>query len=200
MSKFLMPLVLALLLAALPARAALIYIAPAQQHAEVAETVSIDIFVSGLAGEIVSGWDINLLFDDSILAATDVIFDLANFTDDPIEDAIYDFSVVGGDISTFLLSFLSDTDLALKQSDPVRLMTISFLALTDGVSLVNFGTDPNFALNVVGRDSASLDLEARGACIGVGQGQCAARVPAPATVWLLALALLLSVSRRCLAG
>lgn len=196
MTKFLLPLMLALLLAAAPAKAALIYISPVQQQVAVADTVSIDVFVSGLAGEIVSGWDLNLLFDDSILQATDVFFDLANFTDDPLFDAFYDFSFAGGEINSFLVSFLTDADLALKQTEPVRLFSVSFLALTDGVSLISFGTDPDFALNVVGRDGLSLDLSARGACIGVGQGQCAVDIPAPATLWLFAFAAVLPLSRR----
>ena len=79
MSKFLMSVLLALLLAAVPAKAAMIYLSPAQQQVAVADTLSVDVFVSGLAGEIVSGWDLNLLFDSSILQATDVFFDLANF-------------------------------------------------------------------------------------------------------------------------
>ena len=173
MTKFLLPVMLALLLAAAPAKAALIYISPVQQQVAVADTVSIDVFVSGLAGEIVSGWDLSLLFDDSILQATDVFFDLANFTDDPILDAIYDATITGGEIGSFLVSFLTDLDLTLKQTEPVRLFSVSFLALTDGVSLISFGTDPDFALNVAGRDGLSLDLSARGACIGVGQGYAA---------------------------
>lgn len=196
MTKFLLPVMLALLLVTAPARAALIYISPVQQQVAVADTLSVDIFVSGLAGEVVSGWDLLLLFDDSILQATDVFFDLANFADDPLFDAFYDATISGGEISSFMVSFLDDAELALRQAEPVRLLSVSFLALTDGVSLLNFGTDPDFELNVVGRDGQSLDLSARGACIGVGQGQCAADVPAPSTLWLLVLAALLPLSRR----
>lgn len=196
MRTFLMPVMLVLLLSAMPAKAALLYITPAQQQVLVADTVSVDVFVSGLAGEIVAGWDLLLLFDNSILQATDVIFDLANFTEDPDFDAFYDFSFVGGEISSFLTSYLLDAELALLQTEPVRLFTVNFLALTDGVSQISFGADPDFERNVVGRDGISLPLDARGACIGVGQGQCAVAVPAPATLWLFALALLLPVSRR----
>ena len=196
MTKFLLPVMLALLLVAAPARAALIYISPVQQQVAVADTLSVDIFVSGLAGEVVSGWDLLLLFDDTILQATDVFFDLANFADDPLIEAFYDATISGGEINTDMVSFLSDAELALRQAEPVRLFTVSFLALTDGVSLLNFGTDPDFELNVLGREGESLELSARGACIGVGQGQCAVDVPAPSTLWLLALAVLLPLGRR----
>ncbi|WP_215395971.1 hypothetical protein [Rheinheimera oceanensis] len=196
MSKFMMSVMFAVLLAALPAKAAMIYMSPAQQQGAVSDTLSVDVFVSGLAGEIVSGWDLLLLFDDSILQATDVFFDLANFTDDPLLDALYDFNITGGAVSSFMVSFLTDAELALKQTEPVRLFSVSFLALTDGVSLINFGSDTNFELNVVGADGISLDLMARGACIGVGQGQCAAEIPVPATLWLFALVAVLPFSRR----
>jgi hypothetical protein len=197
MNKFLLPVLLALLLTVAPARAALIYISPAQQQVAVADTLSVDVFVSGLAGEIVSGWDLLLLFDSTILQATDVFFDLANFDDDPFLDALYDVSISGGEVKSLMLSVLTDAELALKQTEPVRLFSVSFLALTDGVSLLNFGTDPDFALNVVGRDGLSLDLVARGACVGVGQGQCGVtEVPAPATLWLFALVAVLPLSRR----
>lgn len=196
MSKFMMSVMFAVLLAALPAKAAMIYMSPAQQQGAVSDILSVDVFVSGLAGEIVSGWDLLLLFDDSILQATDVFFDLANFTDDPLLDALYDFNITGGAVSSFMVSFLTDAELALKQTEPVRLFSVSFLALTDGVSLINFGSDTNFELNVVGADGISLDLMARGACIGVGQWQCAAEIPVPATLWLFALVAVLPFSRR----
>lgn len=196
MTKFLLPVMLALLLAAAPAKAALIYISPVQQQVAVADTLSIDVYVSGLAGEIVSGWNLLLLFDDSILQATDVFFDLANFTDDPLFDAFYDVSFAGGEISSFLVSYLLDADLALKQTEPVRLFSVSFLALTDGVSQISFGTDTDFELNVTGLNGLSLDLSARGACVGVGQGECGVDVPAPATLWLFAFAVALPLCRR----
>src|SRR5690606_7101165 len=137
-----------------------------------ADTLSVDVFVSGLAGEIVSGWDLLLLFDSTILQATDVFFDLANFDDDPFLDALYDVSISGGVVKSLMLSVLTDAELALKQTEPVGLFSVSFLALTDGVSLLNFGTEPAFALHGVGRDGLSLDLVARGARVGVGPGQC----------------------------
>lgn len=195
MKNYLIPVMLALLVVATPVKAALIYISPAQQQVAVAETVTIDVFVSGLAGEIVSGWDLTLLFDDSILEVIDVFFDLANFTDDP-EDVFYGYDVIGGNLESDLVSLLSDAEIELLQTEPVRLFSVNFLALTDGVSLLNFGTDPDFSRNVLGRGGISLPLDVRGACIGVGQGQCAVGVPAPATLWLFALALLLPVSRR----
>ncbi|GAB58167.1 hypothetical protein [Rheinheimera nanhaiensis] len=179
-----------------PVKAAVIYLSPAQQQVAVSDSVAVDVFVTGLAGEVVSGWDLNLLFDDSILQFSDVFFDLANFADDPMLDVLYDSSAVGGNINSFLVSFLSDADLLLKQTEPVRLMSISFLALTDGISLINFGTDPDYELNVTGLDGLSLQLAARGACIGVGQGQCGTDIPAPSTLWLLGLALLLPLQRR----
>jgi hypothetical protein len=197
MKKYMLALLLLIMFtAAAPARAALIYISPAQQHVNVGDTVSVDIFISGLAGEIVSGWDLNVLFNDTILQATDLVFDLANFMDDPDFDAIYDFSFAPGDVDSFMVSFLSDADLALRQAEPLRLFTISFLALTDGVSLLNFGSDPDFELNVVGRNGQSLNLQPRGACISVGQGQCVARVPEPSSMWLLSLAGLMLLRRR----
>lgn len=196
MTKFLLPLMLALLLVATPARAAFIYISPVQQQVAVADTLSVDIFVSGLAGEVVSGWSLLFLFDDNILQATSVLFDLANFTDDPVLDALYDVTLSGGELSSFLVSYLTDAELALRQSEPVRLFSVSFLALTDGVSLLSFGTDPDFELNVTGRDGLSLELSARGACVGVGQGQCATDIPTPPTLWLFALAAFLPLSRR----
>lgn len=196
MTKLLLPVMLALLLVTVPARAALIYISPVQQQVAVADTLSVDIFVSGLAGEVVSGWNLLFLFDDTILQATSVLFDLANFTDDPVSDALYDVTLSGGELSSFLVSYLTDAELAPLQAEPVRLFSVSFLALTDGISLLSFGTDPDFELNVTGRDGLSLDLSARGACVGVGQGQCATDIPAPPTLWLFALAALVPLSRR----
>lgn len=196
MKTILANVMIILVLAIMPAKAAIIYITPVQQQANIGDTLSIDVWIDGLAGDIVSGWDLDLLYDSTILQADDLVFELANFTYDPLFDALYDYSISATSINSFLVSFLLDDELAALQLEPVKLFSVNFTALTDGVSWLSFDDDPLFGLNVTGRRGESLVLDARGACVAVGQGECVRDVPAPATVWLFSGALLLFVGRR----
>jgi hypothetical protein len=98
---------------------------------------------------------------------------------------------VGGDVT----SFLDDDDLDALQGDSFTLMRLTFKGQAQGVSFLNFGTDPDLERLVTGRLLQSgiagvLDLEYRGACVAVGDVNCPGQVPEPATYGLAGLALL----------
>ncbi|MCC5450878.1 PEP-CTERM sorting domain-containing protein [Rheinheimera sp. UJ51] len=196
MKTFLASLLLLFALTTMPAKAALIYITPVQQHVAVGDTLSIDVWANLFAPNIVSGWDINLLFDSNILRADELIFELANFTFDPSE-AFYDFNFEPFSIKSLMVSFLTDDELAAFQVGPLKLFSVNFTALTDGVTLLSFDVaDPLLGFNVVGRVGESLQLTAGEACVSVGQGACRVAVPEPTTLWLFASMLVLLVTRR----
>ncbi|MEN3158487.1 hypothetical protein ABC502_08915 [Alkalimonas sp. NCh-2] len=189
---------LLLVLALSPVQAGLLYLSPSSQHVNVGELVSIDVLVDGLSdsNEIVSGWDIQLLFSGLILQANNLEFALPYYTFDPDWDALYDSELQANSVNSFMTSFLLDDELFDLQTEPLILFTLTFEALTDGFSWVTFGADPNFERNVVGRDGLSLDLSVQGACISVGQGNCSVRVPEPASLALFTPLFLLLFRRK----
>lgn len=172
--------------AAAPAQAAIVVsLVPSATHINVGESVSVAVNISGLGGEIASGYDLTLLFAPSVLQASSLTQYLAPFggLSNTSAGATFGTGSVGAD----LVSFLDDATLAASQSDAFTLMSFSFNGLADGVSTLSFGLNPDFERNVVGLDAATLDAAFGSICIEVGNGQCT--VPEPSTYALLGAAL-----------
>jgi hypothetical protein len=196
------PLAAALALAAAglsSAQAApMLSILPAQSNVAVNGFITVDIVISGLTGinEIVSGFDLNVSFNMGMLQATFIeltpgIVALGGVNTLFGFDADDSDAKVGGDVT----SFLDDDDLDALQGDSFTLMRLTFKGQAQGVSFLNFGTDPDLERLVTGRLLQSgiagvLDLEYRGACVAVGDVNCPGQVPEPATYGLAGLALL----------
>lgn len=170
-------------------------ITPAIKAVAVGDTFIMTVSISGLpaAGEIVSAFDLNVLFNGSFLSNTAVNFFPASFGGNANIDAT---STLGaGNTGTLLNSFLSDADLALLQTgSPLNLFTLSFTALAIGDTFLNFGPSPDFDRLVVGRNANALVLDYVGACVSVGASApgtgCQNTVPEPASYGLVMLALL----------
>lgn len=191
---------LASLLPAMPGHAITLSILPSQSNVAVNDIVSLDISISGLsaANEIVSGFDINLLYNSAILEAISVTFQANNLLGglgNTFFDA--DFSTPGN-LDIFNLSLMEDVDLiALQGGDSLLLATVSWIALADGTTTVAFGANPDFEHNVVGLGAQTLPVNLANACVNVGNGNgCRNEVPEPGTLFLLSAALLGLAYRR----
>ena len=197
------PLAAALALAAAglsSAQAApMLSILPAQSNVAVNGFITVDIVISGLTGinEIVSGFDLNVSYDTSLLRWSVIDLDPGLNVMGGVGNALFGFDgddsdgKIGGDVT----SFLEDDDLDALQGDSFTLMRLTFKGQAQGVSFLNFGTDPDLERLVTGRLLQSgiagvLDLEYRGACVAVGDATCPGQVPEPATYGLAGLALL----------
>ncbi len=106
-------------------------VTPPSQNVGLGNSASVDIVVSDLGIEIVSAFDLDLLYDSAILGATDVVFGphLGPFSlpsEDLSTTGVVDFAEV---------SFESDAYLAANQPDEFTLATIFFDAM-------GFGTSP----------------------------------------------------------
>ncbi len=162
---------------------------PSAATVAVGSNVTVDLVISGLTSvsEIVSGFDLDVLYDPAVLQGVVLTTDFAPFgvSPDPILSQIL---VAPGHIEFTLVSLQDDAALAALQGDSIVLSSITFAGIADGFSNVSYGADPDFERNVVGRRSLSLNQATTGTCIAVGTGACNT-VPEPASYALVLLAL-----------
>ncbi len=130
------------LLVAGVAPAATISFVPGDITAGVGDIVSVDIVVSDLGGEIVSAYDLDVIYDDSMVTATGVSF--AGSLGNPLLFEVFqDFDLsTSGVVDLAELSLLSDAALLASQGgDTVTLASIEFEAIADGTSQLSFVFD-----------------------------------------------------------
>ena len=204
MSRFAAPALLAALLAgtfATPsAHAVAIQLQPVASTALVGDLISIDVFVSGLSSpepgdEIVSAFDLDVLYDPTILNATSISFgaalgiaDVDTFTSSIFSTGRIDFANV---------SLLLNDDLDLLQADSVLLASLTFSAIGIGSSLLAFDAQTSPGIDLVGRDPfARLPIDLAGTAL-VTVGERPIGVPEPGLLAPFALGLLgLGAARR----
>lgn len=170
---------------------------PATQNVAQGGTVSFDVTISGLqsAGvdEIVSVFDLNVLFDSALLGTpASVIWNsFPQMGGAGLAEWFVDFNP--GNLGVDAFSYLTDDDdLMALQSDSFVLFTADLTAaMMDGVTTLSFGPDPDFDRLVVGRNATPLDLTYVGACVSVGAASCN-RVPEPTSYALVLAALAIS--------
>lgn len=128
--------------------------------------VSVDVVISGLqAGidEIVSGFDLSVSFDDSLLSATGVLF--SNFLGDPGVPEVFQNTILDPGIVRFAaLSLFTDLftedftdlftedDLAALQSDTFTLATLNFQTM-GGIGISDLVFESMVGSEVIGRDN-----------------------------------------------
>ena len=160
---------------------------PSSMSVAVGGPYVVDVNISGLDGQIVSAFDLNIKYNAAIVGFTG--YTLGAGLGGPWFSV--EASVPPMDFGVQAFSLEGDDDILAgdQTDDAFTLMTLSFNGLADGFSLLNFGNSPDFELNLVGRDGLSLtDVSYGSACIAVGQGNCAT-VPEPQSYALVALAL-----------
>jgi hypothetical protein len=157
MTKFLtaaLTATLASLTLALSANAATIGFDPSSLTPDVGDPISVDIVVSDLGGEIVSAYDLDILFDPSVLSANFVAF--SDALGSPGESFLDANLSASGVLDVAGVSLLSDAELLSRQGgDSVVLATLGFTYL-GGSTTLSFSFD---AFNdVKGAEAAVLDL------------------------------------------
>lgn len=183
------PVAAAAMLLSAPASAAVVVsMDPAAQIVNVGDTITIDIRISGLGSEILSAFDLDVLFDAGLASGG-----LATLVDAEFGGPDAGFDVddsTPGVLKTVGYSLLDDDTLAATQTDGAfTFLRLSWTADADGALFLKFGANPDFQRNVVGRDFQSLDASFNGACVAIGSGSCN-QIPEPASYGLAALALL----------
>lgn len=141
-------LALGLGMAATASHAIAISFAPSGQTRLLGQTASVDIVVSDLAagGQVVSGYDLDVLYDASILNLLSVTFGTGLGAG--TFDSIFGYVPGSGRIDIFETSFLTDSMLAaLQGGNPLVLATLNFTGIGIGTSPLVF--DPQTAPGIL---------------------------------------------------
>lgn len=165
-------------------------------------SVSVDVVASGLgADQIVSAFDLDLIYDATFLSATGTVFQAADEfggTDpDPLIGDNWAFDTAGssaGDASGTGYSLVDDGTLQPLQGDSFTLFTVTFTALKAGIVTLDFGLDPFFERAVAGVGGLDLpDLSFVAGRVEITSQACvgaACNVPEPESYGLVAMGLL----------
>jgi hypothetical protein len=164
----------------------IVSLSPPSQDAEVGDPVSVDIRVDGLT-DAIGGFSLTLDFDDEVLEGVGYTIGGALGLGN---DESFGFAVGAGSLDLYFTSVADESTLAAAQGTGFILATVTFQALTDGLS-------PLTLLNVVLSDATGAEepFTQRNGDVCVG-GDCAAPVPEPGTILLVASGLGAAISRR----
>lgn len=184
-------LALAAMVASVPASAAIVVsFAPASSHINVGDSVAVTMSISGLDDEILSAFDINMLFDSTVVSNFSVTHNVATQWG---PDSVFGPSVFGvGNTDVFDYTLDDDATVAAMQANSFVVLTFGFTGVANGVTTIRLGDDLDFERAFTGRDAALLDVQVGTACLAVGTGSCGGgnNVPEPAGYGLAGLALL----------
>lgn len=184
---------LAALLCAASAQAGIVLsFTPSAQHVNVGDTVTVDVTLSGLGQEILSAFDVNILWNGSVMGLGRSYNGASAF--DQLGGAygalpLFAFDTTDlGNWGVQASAVADDATVAANQADSFLFAQLAFTADADGVTTLTLGPDPDFQRNFVGLNFATLDVAVGSACVAVGTGSC--EVPEPSSYGLAALALL----------
>lgn len=167
-----------------PATAAItLAFTPSAAHINVGDAVTVQATISGLDAEVVSGFDLNFVYNPSVLA-----FSSFTYATGPlgIQTAL-NSTVAAGNLGYDVVSLEDDATLVLNQSNSFELFSFVLLGAADGTSHFTLGADPDFERVISGLNFNPLTVDVGNLCIAVGSGTCS--IPEPGTYSLAGLAL-----------
>ena len=137
---------------------AVLGLAPGTQIVPNNSTFTVELVVHGLESltpdEIVSAYDLTVLFDSSIIRVNSVSFGAA------LEPSFRSFRVVGSTPQLNVAELSRETDPVLQtaQADSVTLATVTFRTIRPGSTALEFVPHPIFGQDLKGRSAQVLPL------------------------------------------
>ncbi len=174
--------------------APIISVDPTESTGVIGDTITVDILWDGLDdGEYLSGWDIDLFYDNTVLAFMQAEFGFGVDSFGCIPSITCDTTEVSpGQLDMFEVS-LDDVATLVANQDALgqqfAIATISFEAIGNGVSNLSFG-GPDLVFGDEVGDELNVQLQNGRVCIGPS-GCTQASVPEPAAAALLVSGLIL---------
>ena len=191
----------AALCASAPAQAGIVIsFTPASSTIDIGQTVTVDMSISGLDAEILSGFDFNVVWNSA--RVTGSAFTVMPACSQMGVAAMCDPDAVlpQGNFGATGFAVEDDDTLAGSQADSFLLAQITFTGLSGGLTNITLGNDLDFERNFVGRLFGTLDVTVGSAEICVRSdlgstlpGQCAGTppgIPEPSSYALAGVALL----------
>ena len=173
-----------------PSSATVLHFSPSTNIVNVGDTFDVDIVISDLyaadsSREIVSAFDLDVLYDPAVINATGVAFG-SSLGDESFLDVYNDAIFSSGRIDFAALSLLSNTQLlGLQPNDSFTLATLSFDAIGLGISSLTFDPVEFPGVDVKGYNVfIPFDLST-----STGQGSVTV-VPVPGALFLMITGLL----------
>jgi len=164
--------------AARDASALTLSFSPSSVSAGIGDSVGVDVVVSDLGTDLVAAFDLDVLYDPSVLHATSVAFGV-HLGDPAAFEAFTDFNLAtAGRVDFAELSLLDAAQLGALQTGPFALATLQFDVVGGGVSTLAYRFDANNLL--VGPRGEVLDVVVR-------DGSVVAVVPEPTAALLFAV-------------
>jgi hypothetical protein len=153
---------------------------------QVGDTISVAIVVDGLGLQIVSAFDLDVVFGIGLLEATGVAFG-PSLGGPP--DSASGFVLSEGRIDLFELSFLFDEPLTDLQGESVTLAVLEFTARGPGAATLAFDAETQPGIDVKGLEALRLQFETVGTA-AVQVEERSVQVAEPGTFGLGVLGLL----------
>ena len=164
-------------------------------HINVGDSVTVQVGISGLDAEVLSGFDLNFLYSPSVLA-----FGSFTYTSAPLgTQTALNSSTLAGDLGFDVVSLDDDATLVLSQPNAFNLFSFVLSGAANGSSNFTLGGDPDFQRAFSGLAFNPLAVSVGNICISVGTGSCTTSIPEPGTIGLTGLALaatMLPAARR----
>lgn len=164
----------------------IISIDPTSTNEQLGNSVAVDVNIGGLTGEVIGGFDIDVSYDASVLAFSEVIF--GPFLDGPT-DSLRSVLLSGATVNAAEVSL----GLLLNQdgSTGFTLFSIVFDTIGLGTSALDLNVN-----DLSDFDGGELDSLTLGGSVNVEEGTTSVPEPSSLSVALLAFALLGASARR----
>lgn len=175
-------------LAAAPVAAAItLSFVPTATQINVGDGVTIQVNIGGLDAEILSGFDLNFLYNPGVLTLGSSTYSAAAALGN---QTALNSVIAAGDAGFDVVSLDDDATLAANQPNSFQLFSFVLSGTADGTSNFTLGADPDFqrALSGIGFNPLAVDVGS--ICIAVGTGSCSTAIPEPGTSGLAGLALI----------